>query len=436
MKRKLLAFLLAVSMIVSMSAVAMAEETASQDNTVDITMTLSYGYIDEDDVLYGSFLSNPITGELIASKEIEVPYFDLGLYGLEKYYYNPACYDTFFDTEEGGPKGGTKESAEGHVTVLHALIYATEVIYCNIEPECAGQGYLKNEGLLGPAVQDKGGNIISSPTYFSWQEQQAGSFFMLNFWERETGGSLMYYVNDQYPIGCEGTNTWGQNVQIGATMDQVELKDGDHISYHIMGAYGDQNYMVYSNAYGRFNVDGETKSITVNKGDSVDVNLMFRSTFDLMMETEYLIEEPLADLEVRYTNSLLNEFDDWGCLDVTTDDNGDFTLDTTGWDEGTYRIAAFVPSDYYPSQYCFEYAPATMIVNVIDPNAPETPEQPSVLYGDANKDGKIDYKDAVMILNYSDNNSSNMDTVAADMNKDGEIDYKDAVMILNYSPAD
>ncbi len=62
----------------------------------------------------------------------------------------------------------------------------------------------------------------------------------------------------------------------------------------------------------------------------------------------------------------------------------------------------------------------------------ETQESP-IIYGDANSDGEVNSKDAVLIKKYLAGYSGlSIDKEAADMNGDGEVNSKDAVRLLRY----
>ena len=94
---------------------------------------------------------------------------------------------------------GTAETARNHVTLLHLIIYATEVLYFGLGDDEAGQGFLKDEGYL----DDKETlNITGSP----------GSLYMENIWGLDQ--NLNYYLNYEYPLASAG---WG------STADQILL---------------------------------------------------------------------------------------------------------------------------------------------------------------------------------------------------------------------
>ena len=138
-----------------------------------MTVTLSLSADDK-------FMVGPDSGEIMAFKNITVPYFDLANYGLEEYYFVSESYTDDGDGLPGSDlEPGTAEYAEGKVTLLHLYIYALEVFYCGVDPHEAGQGYLYNEGLIGTDVFSISGS--------------AGSSFLNQFWGGDC--SLNYCVN-------------------------------------------------------------------------------------------------------------------------------------------------------------------------------------------------------------------------------------------------
>ena len=64
-----------------------------------------------------------------------------------------------------------------------------------------------------------------------------------------------------------------------------------------------------------------------------------------------------------------------------------------------------------------------------------TPSKPKKLQGDADENGKINYKDALLVLRYSIGlEELSKDTVElCDVDHSGVLSYKDALLILRYS---
>ena len=165
-----------------------AEEAPAQTTTVYFSVTKHANIVES------------AQGDPMALVEMEVPYFDIGLYGLEAIYYNPDCYGA--QAGASSQVGGTAETAEGVVTILHVLIWATEVYWNGLDEADAGKGWLANEGGWN------GFSIGADP----------GSAFC-TFWN--FGSNLNYYLNYEYPLAYPG---WG------STCDQIPVADGDVVS--------------------------------------------------------------------------------------------------------------------------------------------------------------------------------------------------------------
>ena len=239
-------------------------------------------------------------GVVWALEEVTVPYFDLAAYGMEYLYYNPDCYSE----GQASQAPGTKEQADGVVTMLHALIWLTEVYYNDLDPADAGQGWLYENGWPG----------------FSVYSATAGSAFF-HMWD--FGYNFNYYMNYEYPLGYPG---WG------ATCDQIKLSDGDVVSMR----YNDNSGNV-----GTYHHFGEKALVTktVNKGQSFDLDI-YRTGEDYANYTTpvYLVGEGhkvylFAKDEIETTPAS-------GTLMATTDENGKVTIDTTDLELGTYYLVS------------------------------------------------------------------------------------------------
>lgn len=58
---------------------------------------------------------------------------------------------------------------------------------------------------------------------------------------------------------------------------------------------------------------------------------------------------------------------------------------------------------------------------------------PDVIYGDANRDGKLDTNDVIQIMKYSAGWSSvTINQAAADVNVDGKVDTNDVILIMKF----
>ena len=238
-------------------------------------------------------------GVIWALEEVTVPYFDLALYDMEYLYYNPDCYVD----GQASQAPGTAETADGVVTLLHALIWLTEVYYNGLDPADAGQGWLATDGGWN------GFNVYSAT---------AGSAF---FYMWDFGENFNYYVNYEYPLGYPG---WG------ATCDQIKLSDGDVVSMR----YNDNSGNV-----GTYHHFGEKALVTktVNAGQSIDLTL-YRTGEDMANYTTPVYNAGAGHNVYLFTKDTIDVDPANGELVGTTDDNGKVTIDTTGLELGTYYI--------------------------------------------------------------------------------------------------
>ena len=255
--------------------------------------------------------NDTVKGETMSYKELEVPYFDLKLYGLENFYYNPNCYTG----QQQEP--GTPETAEGVVTIMHAFIYATEIYKMGIDPNEAGKG--KGAGEL--------------EKYITWSGS-AGSTFMTTFWGHTF--NLNYFLNWAFPLGKPG---WG------STSDQIPLENGDVVSLHRI-----QDGGVMGSSFAYFvdpSADESNESrigTTAKKGDKVKLKL-YHTAGDYGNETSYEVSQGYkvaiseANDFAKLNPNLHDKSWDWS-LNLKTDENGEVTVDTSKLKLGTYFLAA------------------------------------------------------------------------------------------------
>ena len=194
-------------------------DSESDGETATVTVNFSFS---QDDRFADNEFEDGAIDRPVALKQLTVPYFDLAKYGLEKFYFKSEKYSS----SDKGTTGmvGTAETARNHVTLLHLIIYATEVLYFGLGDDEAGQGFLKDEGCLDDG---KTLNITGSP----------GSLYMEHLWGLDQ--NLNYYLNYEYPLASAG---WG------STADQILLHDGDVVT---LAHYSDWNF--YSDSGAGFN---------------------------------------------------------------------------------------------------------------------------------------------------------------------------------------
>ena len=370
------------------------------------------------------------SGELMIDRELTVPYFDLSLYGLEKYYYNPYCYLNPDGSIKSVQAKGTPETAYNNITVMHAYIAATELFYMGYQQKDVGTGaaYKKNPAAFKEII--------------SWS-QDAGSSFM-DFWDH--GTNLNYYVNYEYPLAYAG---WG------STSDQIVLKDGDVISVHMITGQGSGSnfgFFAYDNDDGKYKPgDTNINSVTVDQGQKVKLQYFWTATSG-SYTTSY---KKQANKQLYWVNAeeygipnsvqpVMSEDDEGNPVQedgwrtaalgnntrLVTDSEGRITIDTAGLEPGTYYIGAlggfeagggkddagFVSAGY-------EAGPAFFRLVV---------EEYDCMIGDLNSDTEITAKDATVILQGVAGMITDLNDTVADVNGDGEVTAKDATQVLQF----
>lgn len=362
--KKILSLLLSLLLLISCVPVAFAAETPS------VTVYLTVSKKNDFQVM---------NGKTMALYEITVPYFDLALYGLEEYYYNPDCY-------AGGSKetqtGGTAETAYGKVTMLHLFIYATEVIYNGLSPSKAGKGWLADQGnWKGFRV---GGEV-------------AGSSFCV-FWEFKNDAT--YFLNYEYPLGREN---WG------ASCDQILLHTGDIVSARYNAHTGnDGSYYLFGNP--------EDSWLTAEQGDEVPL-LLFTTASDDIDNGGETYRIPVTKPANVYVTKDAAPTNHAALTPIgQTDSEGMYILDTATLSPGLYYITTNT------------WDPAVAILEVF-------PGEEPPLYGDVNGDSRINAADAAITYAIANGKRTATadQTAAADVSGDGKINAADAALIYAYA---
>ena len=373
-----------LALVLVLTMLPMSVFAAENANTVTVYLSISH---DAD------FLKMP-TGEVMAFKKLTVPYFDLALYGLQQYYFVSETYEKGDDTVENEngqiekPSSnltpGNSEFAYGKITMLHALIYATEIYYCGVDEADAGKGYLKDQGLIGTNVFKPEGSV--------------GSMYLRHIWNMDE--NLNYYHNYKYPLASEG---WG------STADQILLHDGDIVT---VGHFS--NWSFHQDPLCVFNlIKAGEKTVTVETPQNSKLDL-----------TVYLagkggnyttVHTPRTEqLPVYYIS--VDDLDDgvvtkWNYLG-NADANGNLTVDV--WMEpGEYLVC--VAGQYGKEVNAIVSTPGGIILKVTDP----------VLLGDVNGDGKVSSSDLCTLRKYIVDDSIAIHATNADMNGDGKVSSSD-----------
>lgn len=333
------------------------------------------------------------SGEVVALKEITVPYFDLELYGLENFYFASENYGSASGDPTGGPGSdlapGTKEFAYGKITMLHLFLYATEVYYLGIDPADAGKGYMADQ-------------IGSDTLTFSGS---AGSIYMTQIWGYDE--NLNYYLNYEYPLASAG---WG------STSDQILLHDGDVVT---LGHFTDWSF--YSDSGAVFN-HIETDITDPVQGDKVTMKI-YRDGADMMgtYNTAHTLRTNCPDVYCTPVNN------------VTTGDVTQWTKMGTAAEDGTLVVdtSTLAPGEYIfaiPGQYGNENTSA--IVGAPGGIRLTIHEKP-VVKGDINGDGTVDVAD-VMTLYTAIGSGEKPDATVADFNGDGIINVADVMALYTF----
>ena len=349
-----------------------------------VTVYFSFSHDDQ-------FESCEQSGQVMALKEVTVPYFDLALYGLEDFYFASEDYGPASGDPTGGPGSaldpGTKEFAYGKVTMFHLFIYATEVYYLGIDPAEAGKGYLKDNGLGTPIF-----NVTGS----------TGSTFLQEIWNYDL--NLNYYLNNEYPLASAG---WG------STSDQILLHDGDVVT---LGHFTDWSF--YSDSGAVFN-HIETDIADPVQGDKVTMKI-YRDGADMMgtYNTAHTLRTNCPDVYCTLANNVTTgDVTQWTKVG-TADENGTLVVDTSTLTPGEYIFSI-------PGQYGNENP--DVIVGAPGGIRLTIHEKPAVK-GDIDGDGVIDVND-VMALFGAINSGDDLDAAIADVNGDGVVDTFDVMAL-------
>ena len=335
------------------------------------------------------FLFSEETGKIMLDQQMEISYFDIGLYGLERYYYNPYCYVDENGNIRGQQKGGTRESAYGVVTVMHAYIYLTEVYYLGLDEEHAGTGY-------SDSIDSDGDGKSDFDEAVSWTQGPGSSF--MNLWGK--GTNLNYHVNYRYPVAYEG---WG------STSDQIALKDGDMITVHLLhqGSGSAFGTFVVNDDNNEFNDEDRRDNATVRQGEKIKLTLYWGDQGDNY--TTSFVAGPNKDLYWVEAGDEMADVREWSREDfgamtaetMVTDENGEVIIDTAGLEAGTYYIAAeggFTKGTGKPGADGFvsagaESGPAYFVLTVEE-------DETQIKVGDVNMDGVVDSRDANLVISY------------------------------------
>jgi len=288
------------------------KKTADSNNTVTVYLSVSHD---------AQFVKPAASGKVMALQKVEVPYFDLSLYGLDQYKISETSEDY------------------GKVTAMHLYLYATEVFYCGVAEADAGKGYLYQNNILGTDTLTITGS--------------AGSSYMNKFWGYDE--NLNYYLNDQYPT-YSGTS-------MGATADRIVLSDGDVVT---VGHF--ESWSFYDDPTSVFNyilVNGQAGTAAVTGGQQAELKV-YRAGADMGNGGSNTPVEAAIDVYYASVSALTSgNVTAWTKLG-TTDENGVLSTDLSALTAGQYILA--VAGRYGTLETTDEdicSAPGAIILNVM-----------------------------------------------------------------------
>ena len=285
-------------------------------------------------------VGNDANETVLSHLKVEVPYFDLGAYGLQEYY----RYESEPFEQGGRYVGGDVVEAP---TALHLYIYMLEK-YCVGLSDSKCMTGADGLFLTAPVCYDTQGQSVNTTDAERVPKQtlalsgSATSMYMYNFWGHDE--NLMYYVDHQYPLMAAG---WG------STADYILLEDGMCID---VAMFTDWSFWNSGGAFAFFDRDeyyvltNTKQTFTTYKSETIACN-----------DGSSYISTPISGLELTVYSADGKE--ELGMGD-TTDENGSvsYTFDRAG----DYQIVA---QDTNRGTKQARFAPATAIVHVLD----ETP---------------------------------------------------------------
>jgi len=395
MKKRIFTFILTLVLTISLYPFHTYAAETTDKTIVEVYLSISHD---------AGYFKTP-KGHVMAFKKMSVPYFDLANYDLQKYYFVSERYEKGDDTVENEdgkvekPSSnltpGNAEFAAGKVTMLHALIYATEVYYLGVNPENAGQGELARQGKIGTNVFKPEGSV--------------GSMYLRHFWDMDE--NLNYYHNYKYPLASEG---WG------STADQILLHDGDIIT---LGHF--TNWSFHQDPKSVFNfikAGDETVIAEVEQNKSIDLTVYLAGKGGNYTTAHTPRTEGMAVYYAPLSGLSNGTVSGWNYVGHA-DENGNIKVDA--WMEpGEYLVA--VAGQYGGSkelQNVIVSAPGGIILKVTDP----------VLLGDVNSDGSVNVLDALRLKQFlAGQPNKTIEQANADVTADGNVNLLDALRLVKY----
>lgn len=261
MKKRLITLLLLTALLVSLLSVPAGANLGdaygydeSPAGEVTITVTIS-----NDGV---PLLGTDTDQTPLAHLDVTVPYFDLALYGLEKYDRYPARTVTSGD--------GTQviyDTSAGVIqrpTALHAVIWMLERYYYGLAENQCGKGAAKAKNFANSGKKNmmdlNGSQYANACDALVLADQDAMSLYMSNFWGHDA--NLMYFRNHTYPLMYE---------DFGSTLDYQLLSDGGTLDFSM---HSDENFYL-DGAFACFSQD----TYEVEAGQALRVRMLKKASY-------------------------------------------------------------------------------------------------------------------------------------------------------------
>ena len=274
------------------------------------TVTAYFSLTNDDKYVIGNGNGGG-SGKVMAFQQVTVPYFDLGLYGLQSGYFRSETYGPQNPNDQMGGSAlsaGTSATAYGKITDLHLMIYMLERHYCGLTDEQCGKGYLYTNHLMG-----KGSTVLET-------EGGAGSVLVRHYWGHDM--NFNYYQNYVYPLASAG---WG------ATADQIILRDGEIFT---LAMFTDWGFYTKSGAgFQHLGTDEDKCAVSIEPGVSESFDLTLYRSYGYDQDKYDTKHTPVPNAPVYYTLADSLKVGTVGTSDWTrcgtTDANGKITVNLT-----------------------------------------------------------------------------------------------------------
>ena len=274
------------------------------------TVTAYFSLTNDDKYVIGNGNGGG-SGKVMAFQQVTVPYFDLGLYGLQSGYFRSETYGPQNPNDQMGGSAlsaGTSATAYGKITDLHLMIYMLERHYCGLTDEQCGKGYLYTNHLMG-----KGSTVLET-------EGGAGSVLVRHYWSHDM--NFNYYQNYVYPLASAG---WG------ATADQIILRDGEIFT---LAMFTDWGFYTKSGAgFQHLGTDEDKCAVSIEPGVSESFDLTLYRSYGYDQDKYDTKHTPVPNAPVYYTLADSLKVGTVGTSDWTrcgtTDANGKITVNLT-----------------------------------------------------------------------------------------------------------